>query len=73
MIKNSMCIIEDILGLSNVRDKDGNKYKYYTFEKVLFYKLENDNYLIITIKSNDNKKITDEQISQLTNFDINVK
>lgn len=54
-------------------DKDGNKYKYSIQEKVLFYELENNSYLIIRIKANDNKTITNEQINQLTNFDINIK
>lgn len=60
-------------GQSDMLDKDGNKYKYSIQEKVLFYELENNSYLIIRIKANDNKTITNEQINQLTNFDINIK
>lgn len=61
-----------IYGISNATDKDGNKYKYSINEKVLFYEIENNDYLVIRIKSNDNKNISEEQINQLTNFVINV-
>lgn len=57
--------------MSNATDNDGNRYKYYVNEKVLFYELQNNNYLIIIIKANDTK-ISDELINQFTNFDINV-
>lgn len=66
-------MIEVTHGLSDIEDENGNKYKYYTNEKVLFYELKNDNYLIIKIRTNNNKLVTDEQIKQLTNFDIDVK
>lgn len=45
---------------------------YYCNEKVLFYELQNDVYLVIIVKANDNK-ITNELIKNLTNFDVNVE
>lgn len=59
-----------IYGISYATDKDGNKYSIN--EKVLFYEIENNDYLVIIIKSNDNKNISEEQINQLTNFVFNV-
>ncbi len=56
--------------LSNELDENGNRYKYYTKEKIFFYKLDDNNYLVIKIRANDNREITDELINQLTNFDI---
>ncbi len=58
--------------LSSNTDSSGKKYKYYTNEKVLFYELQNDRYLVIIINGNENK-ITDELINKLTNFDVNIK
>ena len=69
MIGNSKFIIVHIHGIS---DKDGNKYKYLINEKVLFYEIGNNDYLVIRIKANDNKNISEEQVKQLTNFVINV-
>jgi len=57
---------------SSATDSSGQKYKYYTNEKVLFYEWKNGKYLAIIIKANENI-ITDELIKQLTNFDINIK
>ncbi len=65
-------MIVHIHGISDAIDKDGNKYKYSINEKVLFYEIKNNNYLVIRIKSNDNKNISEEQINQLTNFVFNV-
>ncbi len=56
--------------LSNSTDSSGNRYKYYTNEKILFYELPNNNYLIIIIGGNENQ-VTEEQIELLTNFDVN--
>lgn len=61
-----------IHGISNATDNDGNKYKYSINDKVLFYEIENNDYLVIRIKANDNNNISEEQIKQLTNFVINV-
>lgn len=58
--------------LSDMDDSSGNTYKYYTNEKVLFYDLQNDKYLVIIIKANENE-IKDELINELTNFVINIK
>lgn len=58
--------------LSNATDEEGYRYKYYTNEKVLFYELQNNNYLVIIIKGNDNT-ISDELINKLLNFDIKIK
>lgn len=65
-------MIVHIHGISDVLDNDGNKYKYSINEKLLFYEIENNDYLVIRIKANDNKNISEEQINQLTNFVINV-
>lgn len=46
-----------------------NRYKYYINHNALFYKLENGGYLIIEIKGNG-KKISDEIIKEVTNFEI---
>ena len=69
MISDSKFIIVHIHGIS---DKDGNKYKYLINEKALFYEIGNNDYLVIRIKANDNKNISEEQVKQLTNFVINV-
>lgn len=61
-----------IHGISNATDNDDNKYKYSINDKVLFYEIENNDYLVIRIKANDNNNISEEQIKQLTNFVINV-
>lgn len=45
-----------------------NRYKYYVNHKVLFYKLNDGSYLIIEIQGND-KKISDDIINQVTNFE----
>lgn len=73
MVSNSKFMMDYILGISDAKDSNGNKYRYSINEKALFYKLENDNYLVIRIKATDNKKVEEEQIKQLTNFDISVK
>ena len=59
--------------LSTNTDSSGKKYEYYTNEKVMFYELQNDRYLVIIINGNGKEnKITDELINQLTNFDVNI-
>ena len=58
--------------LSTNTDSSGKKYKYYTNEKILFYELPNDKYLIIIIDGNENK-IIDELMNKLTNFDVDIK
>ncbi len=72
-VENIEFLIGHIHGISNLRDKDGNKYKYNISEKVLFCQLENNDFLVISIKTNDDEKITEQQISELINFDIDVK
>lgn len=57
--------------LSNNTDSSVKKYEYYNNEKVLFYELPNNKYLVIIINGNENK-ITDELVNQLTNFDVNI-
>ncbi len=59
--------------LSNAKDEDNNRYKYYTKEKILFYELQNKGYLVIIIKDNNGNDINNELITKLTNFDINIK
>lgn len=64
--------------MSNSLDDDGNRYKYYSDKKVLSYNLHDNYNLIITISANiddvgDGSEITDELMSKLTNFDINIK
>ena len=56
---------------SYAKDKNGNRYQYYSNETVLFYELQNKGYLVIVIKNNKDE-ISNEQIEQLTNFDIDV-
>lgn len=56
---------------SYAKDQNGNKYQYYANETVLFYKLQEDSYLVIVLKANKDE-ISNEQIEQLTNFDINI-
>lgn len=56
---------------SYAKDEKGNRYKYYTNETVLFYEIQENSYLVIVIKANENE-ISNELIEQLTNFDINV-
>ena len=56
---------------SYATDKNGNRYQYYANEIVLFYKLQEDSYLVIVLKANEDE-ISNEQIEQLTNFDINI-
>lgn len=46
-----------------------NRYKYYIYKKALFYKLETGGYLIIEISGNG-KKINDEILNEVTNFNI---
>ena len=53
-------------------DSSGNQYKYYTNEKVLFYELQNENYLVVVIDGNENN-INDDLVNKLTNFDVNLK
>lgn len=57
---------------SYATDKEGNRYKYYANEIVLFYKKADEEYLVIIIKGNKGE-IGKEQIEQLTKFDINIK
>ncbi len=54
--------------LSSKTDSNGQKHKYYTNEKVLFYELQNSRYLVVIIDGNENK-ITDELLNKLTNFE----
>lgn len=56
---------------SYATDKNGNRYKYYANETVLFYKLQEDSYLVIILKANDGK-VSNKEIEQLTNFEINI-
>lgn len=45
-----------------------NRYKYYVNHKALFYKLNDGSYLIIEIQGNG-KKISDDIVNQVTNFE----
>ena len=56
---------------SYAKDENGNRYQYHTNEVVLFYELQEKNYLVIVLKANENE-ISNEQIEQLTDFDINI-
>lgn len=58
--------------ISDTTDNSGQKYKYYTNEKVLFYDLQNNKKLVIIIKANEGQ-INDELINALTNFAIYIK
>ena len=58
--------------LSTNTDSSGKKYQYYTNEKVLFYELQNNRYLVIIIDGNENQ-ISDDLMSELTNFIVNIK
>ncbi len=49
-----------------------NRFKYYVNKKALFYKINDETYLIIEIQGNG-KEISDDIVNQLTNFDIKVK
>ena len=56
---------------SYAKDNNGNRYQYYVNEIVLLYELQDGRYLVIDLKNN-NGEISNEQIEQLTNFDINI-
>ena len=49
-----------------------NRFKYYVNHKALFYKLNDESYLIVEIIGNG-KEITDEIVNQATNFEANEK
>lgn len=49
-----------------------NRYQYYVHKKALFYKLNSGGYFIIEISGNG-KEISNEVISQVTNFEIEIK
>ena len=57
---------------SNAMDEKGNRYKYYSNEKVLFYDLQNGSYLVLIISAND-RNIDNELIKHLANFEIIIK
>ena len=56
---------------SSIKDTNGNKYQYHVNEKVLFYKIQDNDYCVIILKACGGE-ITDEMINQLTDFDINI-
>lgn len=49
-----------------------NRYKYYVHYKALFYKLNDESYLIIEILGNG-KEISDDIVNQATNFEAKEK
>lgn len=49
-----------------------NRYKYYIYKKVLFYKINSGGYLIIEINGNG-KEISEEIVNEVTNFDIKIE
>ena len=56
---------------SNAKDSDGNYYTYHTNEKVLFYKISDEDYLVIEIRANDND-VTDELVNEVTKFNTSL-
>ncbi len=68
--KNFKVYQRDYIELSNGTDDNGNRYRNNVNEIVLFYELQNNNYLVIIIKANN--KNANELINQLINFDVKV-
>lgn len=75
IIANNKQFIEYIggyTGLGGIPFTSINRYKYYIHHKALFYKLDDESYLIIEIKGNG-KAINNEIVNQVTNFEIKEK
>mgnify|MGYP004552574677 CR=1 FL=1 len=68
-INNKHCTIYErgYTMISNITNQE-----YYVNENVIFYDLENNHYLVLTIKGNG-KEISNEIIKQLINFNINIE
>lgn len=58
--------------ISGIMFTNIDRKRYYVYKELLFYKLNNGKYFIIEVTGNG-KKITDEVLKEITNFETSIK